>query len=131
MGGFSGAEHSSSASRRWCRGEPRRERRRESRLLQSLPLSRVIEIVCASYAIDRSEMSRRGSRHPARAALVYLARSRTMATNTELAGLLGLSRAESVPNLTRRFDAWLATDAKLRRQLRSLEEELDRSDHPK
>ncbi len=54
-----------------------------------------------------------------------------MATNTELAGLLGLSRAESVPNLTRRFDAWLATDAKLRRQLRSLEEELDRSDHPK
>ena len=54
-----------------------------------------------------------------------------MATNTELAGLLGLSRAESVPNLTRRFDAWLATDAKLRRRLRSLEEELDRSDHPK
>ena len=30
-----------------------------------------------------------------------------------------------MPNLTRRFDAWLATDAKLRRQLRSLEEELD------
>ena len=113
------------------RGEPRRERRRESRLLQSLPLSRVIEVVCASYAIDRNEMSHRGSRHPARAALVYLARSRTMATNTELAGLLGLSRAESVPNLTRRFDAWLVTDAKLRRRLRSLEEELDRSDHPK
>ncbi len=113
------------------RGEPRRERRRESRLLQSVPLSRVIEIVSASYAIDRSEMSHRGSRHPARAALVYLARSRTMATNTELAGLLGLSRAESVPDLTRLFDAWLATDAKLRRQLRSWEEELDRSDHPK
>jgi Transposase IS200 like len=117
--------------RAMVRGDPRRERRRESRLLQSLPLSRVIDVVCASYAIDRSEMSRRGSRHPARAALVHLARSRTMATNTELAGLLGLSRAESVPNLTRRFGAWLATDARLRRQLRSLEEELDQSDHPK
>jgi hypothetical protein len=109
----------------------RGERRRESRLLQSLPLSRVIEVVCASYEIERSEMSRRGSLHPARAALVYLARSRTMATNTELAGLLGLSRAESVPNLARRFGAWLATDAKLRRQLRTLEEELDQSNHPK
>ena len=54
-----------------------------------------------------------------------------MATNTELAGLLGLSRAESMPNLTRRFGAWLATDARLRRQLRSLEEELDQTDHPK
>ena len=54
-----------------------------------------------------------------------------MATNTELAGLLGLSRAESMPNLTRRFGAWLATDARLRGQLRTLEEELDQSDHPK
>ena len=51
-----------------------------------------------------------------------------MATNTEIAGLLGLSRAESVPNLTRRFDTWLATDGKLRRQLRSLEEELGSGD---
>ncbi len=36
-----------------------------------------------------------------------------MAINTELADLLGLSRAESVPNLTRRFDAWLATKRNL------------------
>jgi hypothetical protein len=113
------------------RGEPRRERRRESRLLQSVPLSRVIEVFYASYANDRSELSRRGSRQPARAALVHGARRRTMATYTERAGLLGLSRAESVPNLTRRFGAWLATDAKLRRQLRSIEEELDQVNHPK
>ncbi len=50
-----------------------------------------------------------------------------MATNAELATLLGLSRAESVPNLTRRFAAWLATDAKVRKQLRGLEEKLDES----
>ena len=53
-----------------------------------------------------------------------------MATHTELAAVLGLSRAECVPNLTRRFGSWLATDAKVRRQLESLEEELDESDHP-
>ena len=107
------------------RGEPRRERRRESRLLQSLPLSRVIATVCAHFEIEETELSRRGSRHPARATLAYLARSRSMSTNTELATTLGLSRAECVPNLTRRFAARLATDAKARRQLRSLEEMLD------
>jgi hypothetical protein len=36
----------------------------------------------------------------------------------------GLSRAESVANLTRRFAAWLATDAKVRARLRGLEREL-------
>jgi REP element-mobilizing transposase RayT len=113
------------------RGEPRRKRRRESRLLQSLPLSRVSEAVCAVYKIERTELRHRGSRHPARAALAYLARSRTMATNSELAAVLGLSREESVPNLTRRFGAWLESDAKVRRKLRSLERELDGSDLPK
>ena len=48
-----------------------------------------------------------------------------MATNSELATILGLSRAESVPNLTRRFSAWLESDAKVRQQLRGLEEQLD------
>ena len=45
--------------------------------------------------------------------------------------MLGLSRAESVPNLTRRFGAWLAIDAKIRKQLKDLEKELDGSVHPK
>ncbi len=44
--------------------------------------------------------------------------------NVELAAVLGLSRAESVPNLTRRFSDWLSADAKIRKQLRSLEEML-------
>jgi len=106
------------------RGEPRRERRRESRLLQSLPLSRVVATVCTYFEIEETELSRRGSRHPARAALAYLARSQTMSTNTELATTLGLSRPECVPNLTRRFAARLGTDATARRQLRCLEEQL-------
>jgi putative transposase len=107
------------------RGKPRQQRRRESRLLQGLPISRVSEVVCAFFEIERAELSLRGSRHPARAALAYLARSRTVATNAELAPILGVSRAESVPNLTRRFGAWLATDARVRKQLRHLEERLD------
>ena len=52
---------------------------------------------------------------------MYLARSHTLATNAELAAVLGLSRAESGPNLTRRFIKWLATDAKIRKQLRDME----------
>jgi len=44
--------------------------------------------------------------------------------------VLGVSRAESVPNLTRRFVAWLAADASVREQLRGLEEELDQSAPP-
>jgi len=113
--------------RAMVRGEPRRERRRESRLIQGPTLSRVSEVVCALYEVDRAELRRRGSPHPARAALAYLARRRTAATNAELAAVLGLSRAESVPNLTRRFAAWLTTDARVREQLRGLEEQLDES----
>jgi len=71
-----------------------------------------------------AQLRRRGSPHPARAALAYLARRRTAATNAELAAVLGLSRAESVPNLTRRYAAWLTTDASVREQLRGLEEPL-------
>jgi putative transposase len=111
--------------RAMVRGEPRRERRRESRLILGLPLSRISELVCAHYEIDRSELSRRGSRDPARAALAYLARRRSTATNAELAAMLGLSRADSLPNLTRRFGALLATDARVGKPLRSLEKTLD------
>jgi hypothetical protein len=100
------------------------QRRRESRLIQGLSFSRVIEFVRASYEIDRSELGRRESRHPARAALAYLARSLTTVTNAGLVGELGMSRAESVPNRTRPFAAWLATDAKVRERSRGFEREL-------
>jgi hypothetical protein len=48
-------------------------------------------------------------------------------TNAGLVAELGVSRAESVPNLTRRFAAWLATDAKVRKRLESIEQELQPS----
>jgi putative transposase len=111
--------------RAMVRGEPRRERRRESRLMLSVPLSRIIEVVCSSYQIEPAELGERGSRHPARPALVYLARNHTMATNAQLAAVLGLSRAESVPNLSRRFGDSLTTDARTRKKLGVLEEQLE------
>jgi hypothetical protein len=108
------------------RGQPSRERRRESRPMLSVPLSRITEVACAYYQIEPAELSQRGSRHPARAVFVYLVKSHALATNAERAAVLGLSRAESVPNLTRRFRDRLSTDAKIRKQLRDLEEVLDR-----
>jgi len=90
-----------------------------------LSTAQVSEVVCAEFGIEPSELSRRGSRHPARAAMAYLARRHTTATNGELAARLGVSRAESVPNLTRRFASWLSNDPQTCKQLRRLEDELD------
>jgi hypothetical protein len=107
------------------RGHSRRERRKETRLVQGLALSSVCEVVCASYGIDGAELRRCGSRHPARAALAYVARRYTTATNHELAALLGLARPECVPNLTRRFKEWLSSDIGTRQERAGLEAQLE------
>jgi hypothetical protein len=62
--------------------------------------------------------------HPARVAMAYLARRHTAATNGELTDVLGLSRAESVPNVTRRFASWLSNDPQVRKQLKRLGDQL-------
>ena len=105
-------------------GQPQRDRRCEARQVRALTISRVSEVVCAEYGIDELELSRRGSRHPARAAMAYLARRHTVATNSDLAPILGVSRAESVPNLTRRFEALLSSDSRVRKELNRVEAEL-------
>jgi REP element-mobilizing transposase RayT len=107
------------------RNASRRQRRRESRLLSGHSLARVCDVVCASYGVERAELSRRGSPHTARAALAYLARRRTAATNSDLMVVLGLSRPESVPNLTRRFETMLSADPSIREHYERLEEALD------
>lgn len=101
-------------------GEPRRE----SREVRGLDLRRVCEVVCRGSQVEMSELGRRGSRREARAALAYLARRQTAVTNAELAGILGVSRPDSVPNLTRRFAGWLAARADVREKLAQLEEAL-------
>jgi hypothetical protein len=113
------------------RGQSRRDLRRESRLLEGLSLDQVCEAVCSSYRIPPSALSHRGSRQTARAALAYVVRLRTTATHAELMSLLGVSRPESVPNLTRQFANWLTSDVRVREQLSRIEEELDRLGPPK
>ena len=98
-----------------------RELRREQRLLRGLDLARVIEAVCSRYGVDRDRLASRGSRSPARAALAYLAKHHTEATRAELVPILGLSRPESVPNLSARFAALLQSESNARQDLMTLE----------
>lgn len=107
------------------RSDPARESRPERRWARAQELGLVIEAVCNHYGVDRAELSRRGSRHPARAALAYLARQATMATNAELVPVLGLSRPESVPNLTRLFAARLKISAPTRKAWTRLQRKLE------
>jgi len=89
-----------------------------------LDLARVIEAVCSRYGVDRGQLAARGSRSPARAALAYLAKHHTEATRAELVPILGLSRPESVPNLSARFAALLQSESNARRDLMALERAL-------
>ena len=101
-----------------------RDLRRERRLFRGLDLARVIEAVCSRYGVDRGQLAARGSRSPARAALAYLAKHHTEATRAELVPILGLSRPESVPNLSARFAALLQSESNARRDLMALERAL-------
>ena len=85
-------------------------------------------MVGAEYGVEQSELSQRGSRHPARAAMAYVARRHTTVTNGRRKIILGVSRAESVPNLTRRFEGWMTTDSQIRERLGRLEAVLNGAD---
>ena len=98
--------------------------RREGRQLRGLGLDRVIDAVCSRYGVDRGQLAERGSRSQARAALAYLAKHHTESTRAELVPILGLSRPESVPNLSARFALLLDGDGRARRDLRALEFDL-------
>ncbi len=81
----------------------------------------MIEAVCSLYGVDRGQLAARGSRSRARAALAYLAKHHTESTRADLVPILGLSRPESVPNLSARFAALLQTQSNARRDLMALE----------
>jgi REP-associated tyrosine transposase len=110
-------------------GRARRDLRREERALLGVELERVVQTVCRHYGVDRSELARRGSRSPARAALAFLARKYTEATLADLVPVLGVSRPESVPNLTRRFSIWLESQSDARQHLKRLQRELGVRNH--
>ncbi|NQT35861.1 MAG: transposase [Planctomycetes bacterium] len=92
-----------------------------ARSLIQLDVASVFAAVASHYDVDPAIFARRGNGHIARASAAWLARRLTQATLRELSVLLGLSRPESVSNLTRRIDRDLAKHSELRDDLRTIE----------
>ena len=85
----------------------------EERRLAGLDPKRIFATVTDFYGLEGASLSRRHDPHLARAVAAWLRRRHTEASLRELAEWLGLSRADSVPNLTRRLAARLKTSPEL------------------
>jgi hypothetical protein len=85
-------------------------------------------LICAAvvdcYGLDASALLRRHDPHVARAVAAWLCRRHSEAPLRELALRLGLSRATSVPNLTRRLKARLERSPHLARELAAITKRL-------
>jgi hypothetical protein len=85
----------------------------EARWLASLDPKRILAAVVDIYDVEPALLAKRHDPHIARAVAAWLCRRHTEATLAELAEWLGLSRADSVPNLTRRVEAQLKSQPEL------------------
>ena len=101
------------------------------RRLAGLDRAAVYDAVLRQHGRSADALMRRGARDPCRGLAAYLARRSTDATLREVAKGLGLSRPDSVPNLTRRIEKALATSPGLRDDLRAIEESLRASEKTK
>jgi len=79
----------------------------EARRLSGLDRDRVLAVVAEFYGLEPGSLARHRDVHIARAVAAWLCRRHTEAPFREPAPRLGLSRADSVPNLTRKLDARL------------------------
>ncbi len=86
---------------------------REARQLIGLDPERIFAAVADFYGLEASSLSRRHDPHLARPVAAWLCRRHTEASHRPLAERLGLSRADSVPNLTRRLEARLKTSSRI------------------
>ena len=73
-----------------------------------------IPAVAEFYRLEGSWLSRRGNPHIARPVAAWLCRRHAEASLRQLAVALGLSRADSVPNLTRRLERRLNATPELK-----------------
>jgi len=82
------------------------------------------ELICAAvieyYGLDASSLARRHDPHVARSVAAWLCRRYTEAPHRVLAEKFGLSRADSVPSLTRRLEARLSSSIWLARELNEI-----------
>jgi putative transposase len=89
----------------------------EARQLSGLDPKRIFAAVTSFYGLDDAALLRRHDPHVARAVAAWLCRRHTEASLRELAAGLGLSRPDSVPNLTRRIDTRLKASPELSKDL--------------
>jgi REP element-mobilizing transposase RayT len=99
--------------RKLLRASPSKAPVAEARQLASLDPKRVLAAVADFYDVEPALLAKRHDPHMARAVAAWLCRRHTEATLAALAEWLGLSRADSVPNLTRRFQARLKSQPEL------------------
>ena len=92
--------------------------------LSGLDPDTVCKAVADHYGLEPASLSVRRDAHIARAVAAALCRRHTEATLRELAVRLGLSRADSVPNLTRRFDARMTGSPQLARDVKRITKQL-------
>jgi hypothetical protein len=89
----------------------------ETRQLAGLDPTRILGAVADYDGLEAVSLSRRHDAHSARVLAPWLYRRHTEASLRELAEWLGLSRADSVPNLTRRLKARLKASPRLAGEL--------------
>jgi hypothetical protein len=85
----------------------------EARQRAGLDPKRIFAAVAAFHGLEGASLSRRHDPHLARAVAAWLCRRHTEASLRDLTEWLGLSRADSVPNLTRRLEARLKASPEL------------------
>ena len=94
------------------------------RVLRRVDLTLVWEATQEHYDLNAEALSQRGQHTEARAVAAWLAKRHTSATLRELATPLGLGRAQSVGNLTRRIDQARSKSRTLRRTIAQIESEI-------
>jgi hypothetical protein len=92
----------------------------EARHLAGLDPKRIIAAVAEFYGLEGAWLSRRGDLHLARPVAAWLCRGETEAPLRQLADWQGLSRADSVPNLTRRLERRLKASPQLSADLSAI-----------
>jgi chromosomal replication initiation ATPase DnaA len=85
----------------------------EARQLAGLDPADACAALAEYYELDAADLARRHDAHVARVVAAWLCRRYSEASLQELAKHFGLSRADSVPNLTRRAEARLRTSPEL------------------
>ncbi len=88
----------------------------EARQLAGLDPKRIFAAVADFYGLDSASLSRRHDPHIARPVAAWLCRRHSEVSLRQLTEWLGLSRTDSVPNLTRRLEERLISN---RRSVRS------------